>query len=292
MAWLHTAGALGAMALGAAVFAQTPWLRYDASMGTLPTQQGFAARDDGRSAAPIVRGGALEQGPTDMTGMQYYSAGHEIRFTDGVVVEAEIDVRSSTLNVNNCASGVRTGYYLGVVDDVGRFAYIAISSTHLAVLTSVGQMPTTETPLFPVPMTTGWRTLKMVIRERGVDLFVDGNFVGTSALGPAGQARDRNRFLFGDGTTCGASTTRLRWAQVSPYVPCLADFNEDGFVDFIDYDDFVMCFEGVACPAGKTADVNGDGFVDFFDYDDFVAAFKSGCGANPEGDGPGGGVAE
>jgi hypothetical protein len=55
------------------------------------------------------------------------------------------------------------------------------------------------------------------------------------------------------------------------------DFNRDGFVDFFNYDDFVRCFEGGACPCDQTADYNGDDFPDFFDYDDFVAAFASGC---------------
>jgi hypothetical protein len=59
--------------------------------------------------------------------------------------------------------------------------------------------------------------------------------------------------------------------------PCPADFNEDGFLDFFDYDDYVTCYEGGPCPVGKDADFNGDGFVDFFDYDDFVAAFERGC---------------
>ncbi len=58
---------------------------------------------------------------------------------------------------------------------------------------------------------------------------------------------------------------------------CPADFNDDGFIDFFDYDDFVGCFETAVCPPGKTADFNGDGFVDFFDYDSFVGAFESGC---------------
>ncbi len=58
---------------------------------------------------------------------------------------------------------------------------------------------------------------------------------------------------------------------------CPADFNGDGFVDFFDFDDFVACFEGLACPPGQDADFNDDGFADFFDYDDFVAAFENGC---------------
>lgn len=59
--------------------------------------------------------------------------------------------------------------------------------------------------------------------------------------------------------------------------PCAADFNGDGFLDFFDFDDFVVCFEGGACPPGRSGDFNGDGFADFFDYDDFVAAFEAGC---------------
>jgi|CXWL01.1.fsa_nt_gi hypothetical protein len=60
-------------------------------------------------------------------------------------------------------------------------------------------------------------------------------------------------------------------------LPCPADFNGDGSVDFFDYDDFVTCFEGGACPPGRSADFNGDGSVDFFDYDDFVIAFETPC---------------
>ncbi len=58
---------------------------------------------------------------------------------------------------------------------------------------------------------------------------------------------------------------------------CAADFNNDGAVDFFDYDDFVACFEGAGCPTGKTADFNNDTAIDFFDYDDFVVAFEAGC---------------
>jgi hypothetical protein len=58
---------------------------------------------------------------------------------------------------------------------------------------------------------------------------------------------------------------------------CAIDFNCDGFVDFFDYDEYVACYEGGACPATPDADFNGDGFVDFFDYDAFVEAYERGC---------------
>jgi hypothetical protein len=55
---------------------------------------------------------------------------------------------------------------------------------------------------------------------------------------------------------------------------CRADVNADGFLDFFDYDAFVLAFEG---GGGVDPDFNRDGFVDFFDYNDFVAAFEAGC---------------
>ncbi|QOJ00490.1 MAG: hypothetical protein HRU70_08310 [Phycisphaeraceae bacterium] len=58
---------------------------------------------------------------------------------------------------------------------------------------------------------------------------------------------------------------------------CPADFNDDGFLDFFDLDAFIECFDGFACPPGKTADFNADGFVDFFDLDAYVNAFDAGC---------------
>jgi photosystem II stability/assembly factor-like uncharacterized protein len=58
---------------------------------------------------------------------------------------------------------------------------------------------------------------------------------------------------------------------------CTADFDGDGFVDFLDLASFVACFEGEACPPGATADLDGDGFVDFLDYAAFVEAFDAGC---------------
>jgi len=78
------------------------------------------------------------------------------------------------------------------------------------------------------------------------------------------------RDLTGSLVEAGVDDVRL-FARGCPPNP--ADFNGDGFVDFFDFDDFVTCFEGRACPPGKSADFNGDGFVDFFDFDDFVTAF-------------------
>jgi hypothetical protein len=76
------------------------------------------------------------------------------------------------------------------------------------------------------------------------------------------------------GPTCGDSVSTPAVVTVAL---CGADFNDDGFVDFFDFNDFVDCFDGVVCPPGRTSDYNGDGFTDFFDANDFVADFDTGC---------------
>lgn len=55
---------------------------------------------------------------------------------------------------------------------------------------------------------------------------------------------------------------------------CLADMNNDTFVDAIDYDTFIGAF---IASNSYVADVNGDGFTDAIDYDIFILRFLAGC---------------
>ena len=54
---------------------------------------------------------------------------------------------------------------------------------------------------------------------------------------------------------------------------CSVDFDGDGFVDFFDFDAFVIAFE----TGEPAADFDNDGFIDFFDFDAYVIAFETGC---------------
>ncbi|MCC6229526.1 MAG: CHRD domain-containing protein [Phycisphaerales bacterium] len=59
-----------------------------------------------------------------------------------------------------------------------------------------------------------------------------------------------------------------------PFLPyCPGDFNDDGFVNALDYDEFADLFES----GGTGADVNFDGFVNALDYDEFAEHFETGC---------------
>jgi trimeric autotransporter adhesin len=55
--------------------------------------------------------------------------------------------------------------------------------------------------------------------------------------------------------------------------PCLADFNNNGLVDFFDYLDFLNAFANDS----PTADFNNTRTVDFFDYLDYLETYNRGC---------------
>ncbi|MEK6701399.1 MAG: hypothetical protein AABZ53_03985 [Planctomycetota bacterium] len=130
-------------------------------------------------------------------------------------------------------------------------------------------------------------------------LALPGNAGGTQQPPSAGVADEIDWYNSVDETTGAKLDFKGKWwfggynPNANPVVPycsiyiglrgsipvtfCPADFNQDGSVDFFDYDEFVACFEGTTCPPGATADFDLDGAIDFFDYDNFVAAFETPC---------------
>lgn len=81
---------------------------------------------------------------------------------------------------------------------------------------------------------------------------------------------DRGEYSVAITTDCG---TVLSSRATLGGPTCVADFNRDGFLDFADFDDFIVAFE-----AGDVAsDLNADGFLAFDDFDTFVGEFEAGC---------------
>ncbi len=96
-------------------------------------------------------------------------------------------------------------------------------------------------------------------------------------IAPPGTAFARLVLTFNQpgGSAAGAAFIDDAWLYSLP--ACPADFNNDGFVDFFDFDDFITCFEGRECPPERSSDFNDDGFSDFFDFDEFMSAFDQSC---------------
>lgn len=60
---------------------------------------------------------------------------------------------------------------------------------------------------------------------------------------------------------------------LAPADDCVADWNDDGALDFFDVADFLDDFSS----QNLAADLTGDGLFDFFDVADYLAAFSAGC---------------
>ncbi len=127
---------------------------------------------------------------------------------------------------------------------------------------------------------TTWQNLE-IVGPTGDE--VNGGWIRKTLALPASVTTANFRIRFSAEDINAASVVEAGFDGISvevldcTVVPCDADFNGDGFVDFFDFDDYVSCFEGVSCPNGQDADFNDDGFVDFFDLDDFVSTFEAGC---------------
>ena len=70
--------------------------------------------------------------------------------------------------------------------------------------------------------------------------------------------------------SCGKSGAAAALVEV---LESIGDFNNDGYVNGNDYDDFAGEFDS----GSMAADVNHDGYVNGNDYDVFAEAFDAGC---------------
>lgn len=81
-----------------------------------------------------------------------------------------------------------------------------------------------------------------------------------------------------DGSTFAATgfeakTGELRTVIISTSTECVADFNNDGQLDFFDVGIFIGAFND----ENPAADLNDDGLFNFFDVSEFLNAFSQGC---------------
>ncbi len=274
------------VALASSANAQTLIGQFDASKGTMPPAQGFALVQAGTQPAASISGGVLRQGMTGIDGWQCWQFNHLLHAAERIQIDARIMIESSTYYADGCGGGQRTGYYIGVADHDGKMAYLGLGGNKVCIFNTVIAPVGLNAPVTASNITGKWITVRMVISSSGTTLDIDGVRALSMPAGPAGASAARDRVFFGDGTGCGQNKSQLAYVKVSVGNPCPVDFNDDGAVDFMDYDAFVACFEGYGCPVGKTADFNNDTAIDFFDFDDFVTAFELGCGGSGGGTQP------
>lgn len=197
---------------------------YQASLGTLPTAQGWLTLDSGNHPAPFVSGGVLHQGPT----VAACSAGYQFFYVDdapfdfdcGVTWEAELRVIASNdvymPNMGCSDPAWRAGYYLQINDAQERLFYVGITSNAVFLANAHVQDPVTY-PRIVVDTTLAYHTYRLDVVQGLATLYYDGAPIASLPVGTDTNPGGANQVDFGDTTHAGTSETELRWARLTTF---------------------------------------------------------------------------
>lgn len=98
---------------------------------------------------------------------------------------------------------------------------------------------------------------------------VDGNIYGAIVY----DAGEGVGLQLGGGFTTAGGLAANRAATILVEAACVADFTNDGTLDFFDVQEFLAAFAA----QDSSADITDDGVYDLFDVQEFLALFAAGC---------------
>lgn len=183
-------------------------IAYDPGLDTLPDAQGWTRFEGGPTQpGPSVTSGVLHQGPTDVSGYQYWqSTAASFDFTtSAVVVDFRMQVIESSYNAYP-----RGGYTVFLSDAGGRFAALYLTSGSVFLGNDVNN---SVSAIMPFDTTDGYHDYQLTIDATGSALAIDGNPIVSLGLG--GSTSSEHLIVFGDGTVLGNSETNLTRFSVS-----------------------------------------------------------------------------
>jgi hypothetical protein len=182
---------------------------YDASLGTLPEAQGWTSNNTSGYSTLNTVDGYLNLNST-MSGSHYWSmTGDPFYYSNGVIVEATMRINSSNFFTNS--SVVRSGYYLGVIDDTTLPVWTAISSDRAYFLYEGENISSYAM----INLLDGqFHDFRMVADSSGFDLYIDNVQVLNEPF-RTGTLSSPNFISFGDQSNAGISNTDLKFFQVT-----------------------------------------------------------------------------
>jgi hypothetical protein len=205
----------------AAASAQIDWLgKYDPTLGTLPTAQGWSIFENGPQPAPFVAGGQLFQGPTSFPLQQYWTRSDivtDFASAAGLVVEADLRIVSSNYEPG-LLNAWRTGYIILLSDSSQRTAVLGIADTGIRISTDSHELNSASSAFIPLDTTSTVKTYQLKANAFGVTVSVNRVPLATLPLGTSNSV-SANLWWFCDGTDSGASQTVLsefRWGTKNP----------------------------------------------------------------------------
>jgi len=169
-----------AAAFALASIAKAEYLRFDASLGTLPTVQGWDFLGDFNAPASAAAG-TLTYGPTSVSGTTYW--GHSpvaaVDFaTQTVFIEATIRLKGC--GFGNISGFRRGGFSLYLQDDAGRYIIADLGDNALSLGNDNNR---TSDPFLAFDLTQTFHTVRLEAGPAGARLLVDGVEKLTLSLG-------------------------------------------------------------------------------------------------------------
>lgn len=201
-------------------------LVFDASLGTLPTAQGWSF--DGSYNAPMaVSGGQLTMGPTTVNGTTFWN--HDlVEPLDFTTQTAHIEatVRLTGAGFGNISGFRRGGFSLYIQDSDGSWIIADIGDGRISLRNDNNG---TSDPAMAFDMTDAFHTLRLEAGPSGARLLVDGSQMLTLALG--GGAGGSAGGWWGEGTIlAAASQIEVRRAEIVPAPGAMALLGLGGLV--------------------------------------------------------------
>lgn len=198
--------AVGFMLFSSNAIAQ-PWITYDASLGTLPSQQCFE-RNAGMLGVNYfileVTGGALHQStigpptgePTDLYALHWWRTDAALNFADGFVME--MVALPISVGENFVAGRMRTGLNFNAVDDAGRWIVVWFRNGGISLTNHVHAPMTGAVVSAAAPADGEYHVYRVRADAAGAHLDIDGSNILNLPLGAPNQA---SRIVeFGDGS--------------------------------------------------------------------------------------------
>ncbi len=174
---------------------------FNAALGTLPQDQGFAYSGDGANPSPFILNGALEENTT--AGAQYWSIA-PVDFSQHSVLRATLHIISSNY-VPNVGTGTREGYYLTLQDISGTSFAIGLADTGFNINTI--EVPNHPLTPYPFSITNGFHLFRLDVSNSVGTFSIDGTVLASNlSPGPVLQASG----AFGGAAGASVSDTELR----------------------------------------------------------------------------------
>jgi hypothetical protein len=241
--------------------AQSYTLDYDASLGTLPSAQGWVhfvddpLPDDSLDETNYtVSAGVLTQGPTgggsnDDANRQWYEApAPDFDFDDDVIeIDLRLKIVSSTMTPPP-AGGPRAGFGVQLEDSDGEMVAVYIGDTGFFLYGKNGS----TSGLLPQDTTASFFDYRLRVDSYGASIWFEGDEEAYLPRSGFGSPSSGTAVLIGDVTTIERSSSELESFRFARFNPAVAEVRNLAFVTQFDALGNPNSIQsGASCPGGN-----------------------------------------